>query len=104
MHKDRRLRYQQTRGNYGKTIVHGILDRELREVRATIVPDIKRETLQAQILKNVKFGSRVYTDNLVAYDKLNQRFVHDMVNHSRGYVRGRVHTNGIENFWSLLEA
>lgn len=103
MHKDRRLRYDQTRGNYGKTIVQGILDRELRQVRATVVPDIKRETLQTQILKNVKFGSKVYTDNLVAYDKLNQRFVHDMVNHSQEYVRGRVHTNGIENFWSLLK-
>jgi transposase-like protein len=103
MHKDRRLRYEQKGGNYGKTIVHGILDRDIRQVRATVVPDIKRETLQAQILKNVKYGSKVYTDNLVAYDKLKQRFVHDMVNHSAEYVRGRVHTNGIENFWSLLK-
>ena len=103
MHKDRRLRYDRARGNYGKAIVQGILDRELRHVRATVVPDIKRETLQTQILKNVKFGSRVYTDNLVAYDKLNQRFVHEMVNHSSEYVRGNVHTNGIENFWSLLK-
>ncbi len=103
MHKDRRLRYEQKGGNFGKTIVQGILDRKLRQVRATVVPDVKRETLQSQILKHVKYGSTLYTDNAVGYDKLSQRFVHEMVNHSEEYVRGRVHTNGIENFWSLLK-
>jgi transposase-like protein len=103
MHKDRRLRYEQKGGNFGKTIVMGILDRDIRQVRTQIVPDVKRETLQDQILKHVKFGSTVYTDNSVAYDKLEKRFVHDVVNHTEEYVRGRVHTNGIENFWSLLK-
>jgi hypothetical protein len=39
----------------------------------------------------------------VGYDKLHYRFVHDVVNHAETYVKGRVHTNGLENFWSLLK-
>ena len=104
MHKDRKLRMVQQGGIHGgKTIVQGIFDREARQVRATVVPDIKRETLQNAILNNVKYGSTVYTDDAVGYDKLHFRFVHDVVNHSEAYVRGRVHTNCLENFWSLLK-
>lgn len=103
MHKDRRLRYEQMGAYHGKTIVHGLFDRELRKVRAAVVPNVKRETLQAQILKNVKKGSTVYTDQAVAYDQLKGRFVHDVVNHAETYVKGLVHTNGLENFWSLLK-
>jgi transposase-like protein len=104
MHKDRKLRYQQAGGQFGgKAVVQGILDRELREVRAKVVPNIKRETLQNEVLNNVKYGSSVYTDDAVGYDKLHYRFVHDVVNHAVTYVNGRVHTNGLENFWSLLK-
>jgi len=104
MHKDRKLRYQQSGGVFGgKTIVQGILDRDLRRVRATVVPNVKRETLQNEVLKNVKYGSTVYTDDAVGYDKLHYRFVHDVVNHAETYVNGRVHTNSLENFWSLLK-
>ena len=55
------------------------------------------------MLNNVRYGSTVYTDDAVGYDKLNFRFVHDVVNHAESYVKGRVHTNGLENFWSLLK-
>lgn len=103
MHKDRRLRYEQMGGHHGKAVVQGILDRDLRQIRATVVPNIKRETLQNEVLNNVKFGSAVYTDDAVGYDKLHWRFVHDVVNHAEAYVKGRVHTNGLENFWSLLK-
>jgi transposase-like protein len=104
MHKDRKLRMVQQGGVHGgKTIVQGIFDRELRQVRASVVPDVKRETLQNAILNNVKYGTTVYTDDAVGYDKLRYRFVHDVVNHSEAYVRGRVHTNCLENFWSLLK-
>jgi transposase-like protein len=104
MHKDRKLRYNQSGGVYGgKTIVQGILDRDARQVRAKVIPNVKRETLQDEILDNVKFGSTVYTDDAVGYDKLHYRFVHEVINHSQEYVRGRVHTNGMENFWSLLK-
>jgi len=103
MHKDRRLRYDQKRGVYGKAIVMGLLDRNLRQVRATVVPDTKRETLQAEVLNNVKKGATVFSDENTSYDHLHKRFVHDVVVHTREYVRGNVHTNGIENFWSLLK-
>jgi transposase-like protein len=105
MHKERKLRYQQAGGAYGaKTIVAGILDRDARQVRASIVPNVKRETLQNNILANVKHGSRVYSDDAVAYaDGLNARYVHEVVNKTETYVRGQVHVNGMENFWSLLK-
>jgi transposase-like protein len=104
MHKDKRVRYEARGGSSGKTIVHGMLDRNLREVRAKVVPDVRRETLQNEILKNVKYGTTVYTDEAVAYEQgMQWRFVHDVVNHSQTYVKGQVHTQGIENFWSLLK-
>jgi len=103
MHKDRKLAYNARGGAKGKAIVMGMLDRDLREVRAKIVPNVKRDTLQGEVLSNVKYGSRVFTDEWVGYDKLHWRFVHDVVNHMECYVNGQVHTNGIENFWSLLK-
>jgi len=104
MHKDRRLRYNQLGGVHGsKTIVHGILDREARQLRARVIPNLQRDTLQTAIAKNVKFGSTVYTDEWIGYDGLRSRYMHEVINHSNSYVKGRVHTNGIENFWSLLK-
>ncbi len=104
MHKDKKVRYEAQGGAQGKTIVQGILDRTARQVRAKVMPDVKRETLQAEVFKQVKYGSNVYTDDAVAYDNgLQRRFVHDFVNKTEAYVRGRVHVNGIENFWSLTK-
>ncbi|MGB9205878.1 MAG: IS1595 family transposase [Terriglobales bacterium] len=103
MHKDRRLRYEQLGGHHGKAVVQGILDRDLRQIRAKVVPNTTRETLQNEVLKNVKHGTKVYSDNAVGYDKLHYRFVHEFVNHAERYVDGRIHTNGLENFWSLLK-
>jgi transposase-like protein len=107
MHKDRRERFAaqngHTGGMTGKTIVVGMLDRDERKVRAKVVPNVKRETLQAEVLKNVKHGTKVYTDNAVPYDNLRWKYIHEVVNHAETYVRGQVHTNGLENFWSLLK-
>jgi transposase-like protein len=103
MHADKKLRYEQRGGAQGKTAVMGLLDRDLRKVRAKIVPNVKRETLQAEIMKEVKYGTKVYTDDAVAYNDLRSRFVHEVVNKTESYVRGRVHVNGMENFWSLLK-
>jgi transposase-like protein len=103
MHADKKLRYEQRGGPSGKTVVQGFLDRDLRQVRAKIVPNVKRETLQAEVLKEVKYGSKVYTDDAVAYDDLRSRFVHEIVNKTESYVCGQVHVNGMENFWSLLK-
>jgi len=110
MHKSRRLKAAAERGkvrrgfiNTDKSVVFGVLDRNLRQVRAKVIPDVKRETLQNEILKQVEIGSSVYTDEHVGYDNLKENFVHEVVNHTREYVRGQVHTQGIDNFWSLLE-
>ncbi len=103
MHKDRRLRYEQAGAHHGKAAVVGMLDRDARKVRAEVVPNVKRDTLQAEILKQVKYGSTIYTDSAPAYDLLHWRYVHDIVNHAEQYVNGRVHTNSLENFWSLLK-
>ena len=107
MHRDRRIRFAAESGHAGgatgKTIVMGMLDREARQVRALVVPNVKRETLQNAVLQNVKYGSPVFTDDAVPYDKLKWRYIHETVNHAETYVRGQVHTNGLENFWSLLK-
>jgi len=103
MHKDKKVRYNIRGGNKGKAVVMGLLDRDLRQVRAKVVPDVRRDTLQAEVMREVKHGSRVFTDEHVGYDSLHSRFVHDVVNHTLQYVNGQVHTNGIENFWSLLK-
>jgi transposase-like protein len=86
-----------------KAIVVGMYDRESRQVRAKVIPNTKRETLQREILSNVKYGSTVYTDSAVGYDLLRRRYVHDTVNHAECYVNGQVHTNSLENFWSLMK-
>ena len=84
--------------------MQGILDRNLRKVRATVVPNVTRDALQNEIFKNVKYGSTVYTDNAVGYDNgLQRRFIHDFVNKTEAYVKGRVHVNGMENFWALFK-
>jgi len=103
MHKARALRYEQKGGSQGKAIVQGILDRTARKARAEVVPNVQRDTLQTKVLNNVKFGTKVYTDDAVVYDKLQWRYMHEVVNKTEAYVRGRVHVNGMENFWSLLK-
>jgi transposase-like protein len=109
MHKSKKARMtkikgQQLKGDHmNKTIVMGMLDRDLRQVRAKVVPNVRRDTLQNEILREVKPGSVVYTDEWIGYNALRQQFVHDVVNHVEGYVEGKVHTNGIENFWALLK-
>jgi transposase-like protein len=102
MHMKRRIAYQ---NGDKKAIVMGMRTRNTREVRAMVIPDAKRETLQNRILENVGWGSRIYTDQHVGYEGLSatRLFVHKTVNHMQEYVRGDVHTQGIENFWSLLK-
>jgi transposase-like protein len=87
----------------GKTAVFGMLDRDARKVRAMVVPNLRRSTLQAEILKQVEQGSNFYTDDATMYVGLAAKYAHQVVNHLEKYVDGRVSTNGIENFWSLLK-
>ena len=87
-----------------KTAVFGMLDREARQVRAHVIPEVKREVLMEAILNNIEKKSTIYSDGLSDYKHLrNMEFVHETVNHVTEYVRGNVHTQGIENFWSLLK-
>jgi transposase-like protein len=91
-------------GGVDKTPVMGILDRSSRQVRAKVVPNVRREVLQEEILAQVERKSTVYTDGHVGYDHLAAKdYIHETVNHVEEYVRGQVHTQGIENFWSLLK-
>lgn len=103
MHKRRRQKLNLF-GAYGdhKTGVMGMLDRETRQVRARLIPDATRETLMNQILNHIERGGTVYTDEHSGYTNMHQ-FVHETVCHANEYVRGQVHTQGIENFWSLLK-
>jgi transposase-like protein len=87
-----------------KAPVVGMLDRDTRQVRAQVVPNVTRKVLTDMILNGVEKGGKVYSDSLPAYKSLpTLEFVHETVNHMKEYVRGEVHTNGIENFWSLLK-
>ena len=106
MHASRRMKLQTAVHGHGdhKTVVMGMLDRDTREVRTKVIPNVKRETLQNEILRQVQGAGTVYSDQHYGYDNLKfQQFVHETVNHMEEYVRGEVHTQGIENFWSLLK-
>lgn len=86
-----------------KTIVMGVLDRDAGKVRASVIPFAGRDTMEAMVRKHVQPGTMMHTDAHVGYDHLNRYFSHEVINHMEAYVRGQVHTNGIENFWSLLK-
>jgi transposase-like protein len=102
MHRRNRERRILGRGGVGKTIVHGLLERG-GEVRARVVPNTEATTLIGEIVHNVERTATVYTDSHASYAGLVSRFVHDFIDHTTTYVRGRVHTNGLENFWCLLK-
>jgi transposase-like protein len=87
----------------GKTAIVGLFDRELRKIRAEIVPAVNRQTVQEQIFKHVARGSKLYTDESKVYLGLPPSYMRSFVNHVERYVEGEVHTNSLENFWSLLK-
>jgi transposase-like protein len=104
MHADKRQARYGALNARPKVPVMGMLDREMRKVRTKVIPNVKRETLQNEILAQVEKGQTVYTDSATGYDQLLlQGYMHQMVNHVQEYVRGEVHTQGIENYWSLLK-
>jgi transposase-like protein len=102
MHVKKRKEIIQGRGSVGKTAVMGLLERKGR-VHAKVVESVDRATLHAQIKENVETGSNVFTDEWRSYQGLDDAYTHQVINHSLEYVRDNVHTNGIENFWSLLK-
>ncbi len=102
MHKDKKAKITGTGGS-GKAIVMGLLDRNTKEVRVMHIPNTKRETLHGKVREHVAPGSDVFTDEWVSYQGLDRDYVHNVINHAETYVKGNIHTNGIENFWSLLK-
>lgn len=86
----------------GKVAVMGLLERH-GEVRTMVVSGTKRRTLHGEVSNHVEAGSTVYSDALRSYNQLGEDYVHHVINHAVEYVNGHIHTNGIENFWSLLK-
>jgi transposase-like protein len=106
MHKHRRDQVQRGRGA-SKVAVMGLLQRTSADrkskVRLQVVKSIKRPFIQSEVRKNVEAGSTLYTDQLQSYAGLDRDYVHGVIDHAEAYVDGQVHTNGMENFWSLLK-
>jgi transposase-like protein len=103
MHRSRRRKLMQNqRGVINKTIVFGMLERG-GKVKAHVVGKRDKDTLHPIIKQYVSEGSTLYTDEWVSYDGLQDKYSHEVINHAENYVNGLVHTNGMENFWSLLK-
>ena len=107
MHKATRGRKITGTGGKDKTAVMGILERGGKAagstVRVKVVDNTKKKTLQGEIRNHVEAGSALFTDALLSYDGLESEYAHQVIDHAVQYVDGRVHTNGLENFWSLLK-
>jgi transposase-like protein len=106
MHKDKRAEKITGTGGKDKTMVMGILERgkdgKPSQMRTKVVENRRKKALQAEVRQHVQAGSAIYTDSLKSYEGMNE-FKHGVVDHAVEYVRGNVHTNGCENFWSLLK-
>jgi len=105
MHTDKRAKKITGTGGKDKTAVMGILERGGNgnsRVRVKVVDNTKKKTLQGEIRDHVLAGSAIFTDALKSYEGLSE-FQHEVIDHAVEYVRGEVHTNGLENFWSLLK-
>jgi transposase-like protein len=105
MHRSKRERMSRNggmQGGSGKAVVMGILERG-GKVKATVIPNRKHNITEKIVREMVEPGTEVHTDEFQGYYKLSNTYVHQVINHLEGYVKGHVHTNGIENFWALLK-
>jgi transposase-like protein len=89
-------------GTVGKAIVMGLLERH-GEARVKVLAKRRRHHVLPEVLKHVELGSTMYTDQLQSYRDLVANYAHEVIDHTEGYVKGQVHTNGLENFWSLFK-
>jgi transposase-like protein len=109
MHKHKRAEKIKGTGGMGKVAVMGLLarhghgDKEHSTVRVQVLSSRKKRELEAEVHKHVTPGAEVFTDELPSYNNLAPDYAHQVINHAEEYVRGNVHTNGVENFWSLLK-
>ena len=102
MHVAKRQRRITGTGGKDKTAVMGIMERG-GKIRTAIVLNRRRSALQSEVRKHVEAGAALYTDALLSYEGLATDYAHQVVDHATQYIDGRVHTNGLENFWSLLK-
>jgi len=102
MHKSVRARRIKGSGPEGKEIVMGMMERG-GKVRAIHVEKRTKKELQAQVKEHVQAGAAIFTDELLSYDGLESEYEHQVIDHAVEYVNDNVHTNGMENFWSLLK-
>lgn len=102
MHVAKRERRITGTGSKDKTPVLGILERG-GKVRTKVVNNRKKKTLQNEVKKHVEAGAALYTDALLSYEGLAGEYAHQVIDHAVAYVDGNIHTNGLENFWSLLK-
>ena len=107
MHRARRKRIIKGTGGHDKTAVMGLLERPRNAphslVRTTVLEDVTQRTMQGHVRDNVEAGANLFTDRHWGYYGLSTDYMHEVIDHVHEYVRGRIHTNGIENFWSLLK-
>lgn len=107
MHRDKRGKKIKGTGGSGKAIVMGMLERgtiaKHSKVHTKVLPDTSRLSLHGEIRTHVEPGTTLFTDAWAAYRGLQSEYAHQVVDHAVEYVRGNVHTNTIENFWSLLK-
>ena len=102
MHRSERGRKITGTGGAGKVAVMGLLERD-GKVRAKVIADATQLTLHAEVRGNVAPGAQLFTDGWKGYSGLHQEYIHQVIDHAEKYVDGQIHTNGIENFWSLLK-
>ena len=104
--KRKRLGISQSQSMIGKVAVMGLLQRhgEGSKVRTQVIANRKKHQLEQIVGEHVEVGANLYTDSLRSYDRMAARgYVHQVIDHAEAYVDGQVHTNGLENFWSLLK-
>ncbi len=103
MHRQRKIELQKEGGRRaGKAVVIGILERKGR-VRAAVAPDRTKEVIRDHVRGNVDVGSVIFSDEHAGNWRMDEPDRHEIVNHAERYVDGQIHTNGLENFWSLLK-
>lgn len=107
MHKGRRVRKIKGTGGIGKAAVMGLLERHGPDghsmVKVKMVPTIRRKALLPEVQEHVSPGAEVFTDSLRSYKGLKADYIHKVIDHAESYADGKIHTNGLENFWSLLK-
>lgn len=102
MHRDKRHAKITGTGGMGKVAVMGLLERN-GKVRAKVIANAMQETLHGEVRANVEQGAHLFTDGWRGYNGLHTNYIHKVIDHAEKYVDGQIHTNGIENFWSLLK-